>query len=45
MSNFTRIVKKQKNSENFMCVKFGIHFLGLQKELFFGVTTDDLLHL
>ena len=25
--------------------KFDIHFLRLQKEIFFGVTTDDLLHL
>ena len=28
---------------NFM--KFNIHFLGLPTEIFFGVTTDDLLHL
>ena len=26
-------------------MKFDIHFLGLPWEIFFGVTTDDLLHL
>ena len=26
-------------------VKFDIHFLGLPGEIFFSVTTDDLLHL
>ena len=26
-------------------VKFDFHFLGLPREIFFGVTTDDLLHL
>ena len=26
-------------------VKFDIHFLGLPREIYFGVTTDDLLHL
>ena len=26
-------------------VKFDIHFLGLPSEFFFGVTTDDSLHL
>ena len=26
-------------------VKFDIHFLGLRWEVFFGVTTDDLLHI
>ena len=36
--------------QNFKCVitilvKFDIHFLGLPREIFFGVTTDDLLHL
>ena len=36
--------------QNFKCVitilvKFDIHFLGLPWEIFFGVTTDDLLHL
>ena len=35
---------------NFTCivtflVKFDIYFLGLPREIFFGVTTDDLLHL
>ena len=35
---------------NFTCivtflVKFDIYFLGLPQEIFFGVTTDDLLHL
>ena len=25
--------------------KFYVYFLRLQKEIFFGVTTDDLLHL
>ena len=38
------------NFQNFKCVitilvKFDIHFLGLPWEIFFGVTTDDLLHL
>ena len=36
--------------QNFTCgitilVKFDIHVLGLPREIFFGVTTDDLLHL
>ena len=26
-------------------VKFGIHFSGSHKKFFFGVTTNDLLHL
>ena len=26
-------------------VKFGIYFLGLPREIYFGVTTVDLLHL
>ena len=26
-------------------VKFDIYFLGLSSEIFFGVTTDELLHL
>ena len=26
-------------------MKSDIHFLGFPKEIFFGVTTDDLLHL
>ena len=49
MSNFTRIViLKEKNLKisgvrcNF--VKIDIHFLGLPRGIFFGVTTDDLLH-
>ena len=38
------------NFQNFKCVitilvKFDIHFLGLPWEIFFGVTTDDLLYL
>ena len=38
------------NFQNFTCVItilviFEIHFLGLPCEFFFGVTTDDLLHL
>ena len=38
------------NLQNFTCgiiilVKFDIHFLGLPWEIFFGVTTDDLLYL
>ena len=35
--NFTRVIT--------IPVKFGIHFLGLPWEIFFGVTTDDLLAL
>ena len=35
--NFTCVIK--------ILVKFDIHFLGLPWEIFFGVTTDDLLHL
>ena len=50
MSNFTRYVITQvlkilKIScvKCYNSVKFDIHFLGLPWEIFFGVTTDDLL--
>ena len=44
MSNFTgKILKMSCARCNF--VKFDIHFLRLPCEIFFGVTTDDLLHL
>ena len=39
----TKILKISCVRCNF--VKFDIHFLRLQKKLFFGVTTDNLLHL
>ena len=47
---FHRIISYTWNLQNFICVltilvKFDIHFLGLPWEIFFGVTTDDLLHL
>ena len=50
MSNFTKLQLTQAILRNFTCiitilVKFDIHFLGLPKEIFFGVITDDLLHL
>ena len=52
MSNFTRYVIAQvlkilKIScvKCYNSVKFDIHFLGLPWEIFFGVTTDQLLHL
>ena len=51
MSNFTRYVIAQvlkilKIScvKCYNSVKFDIHFLGLPWEIFFGVTTDHLLH-
>ena len=38
-----------KFEEFYLCnpilVKFDIHFLGIPWEIFFGLTTDDLLHL
>ena len=41
---FTRIVKTQLNSENFMCkmsfCETDIYFLKLQGEIFFDVITD-----
>ena len=37
MSNFTEL--------HFIVVKFDVNFLGVPCEIFFGVTTDDLLHL
>ena len=47
---FHRITSYTWNFQNFSCVitilvKFDIHFLRLPREIFFGVTTDDLLHL
>ena len=47
---FHGIISYTWNFQNFTCVitilvKFDIHFLGLPWEIFFGVTTDDLLHL
>ena len=47
---FHRITSYTWNFQNFTCVitilvKFDIHFLWLPWEIFFGVTTDDLLHL
>ena len=47
---FHKITSYTWNFQNFTCVitilvKFDIHFLGLPWEIFFGVTTDDLLHL
>ena len=47
---FHRITSYTWNFQNFKCVitilvKFDIHFLGLPREIFFGVTTDDLSHL
>ena len=50
MSNFTEYKSYTWNFQNFNCVitilvKFEIHFFGLPWEIFFGVTTDDLLHL
>ena len=47
---FHKMTSYTLNFQNFTCVftilvKFDIHFLGLPWEIFFGVTTDDLLHL
>ena len=47
---FHKITSYTWNFQNFTCVftilvKFDIHFLRLTWEIFFGVTTDDLLHL
>ena len=47
---FHRITSYTWNFLNFTCVitilvKFGIHFLGLPWEIFFGVITDDWLYL
>ena len=45
---FHKITSYTWNFQNFSCVtilvKFDIHFLGLPWEIFFGVTTDDVLH-
>ena len=43
---FQKITYYTLNFQKFTCVftilvKFDIHFLGLPKEIFFGVTTDD----
>ena len=50
MSNFTEFKSYTWNFQNFNCVitilvKFDIHFLGIPWQIFFGVTTDDILHL
>ena len=47
---FHRITSHTWNFQNFNCVitilvKFDIHFFGIPWEIFFGITTDDLLHL
>ena len=47
---FHKITSYTWNFQNFTCVftilvKFDIHFLGLPWEIFFGVITDDQLHL
>ena len=47
---FHRTTSYTWNFQNFTCVitilaKFDIHFLWLPWEIFFAVTTDDLLHL
>ena len=47
---FHEITSYTWNFQNFKCVitilmKCDIHFLGLPWEIFFAVTTDDLLHL
>ena len=50
MSNFTRIVKTKVKLFKLSCVrchfvKFDFYFLGLSLEIFFGVITDNKLHL
>ena len=51
MSNFTKIITSYTlNFQNFCCVftilvKFDIYFLRIPWEIFFGVSTDDHLHL
>ena len=51
MSNFTKIITSYTlNFQNFSCVftilvKFDIYFLRIPWEIFFGVSTDDHLHL
>ena len=47
---FHKITSYTMNVHNFTCVftilvKFDIQFLGLPWEIFFGVITDDQLHL
>ena len=47
---FHKITSYTLNFQNFSCVftilvKFDIHFLGIPCEIFFGVITDDHLHL
>ena len=47
---FYKIISYLWNYLNFTCVitilvNFDLHFLGLPWEIFFGVITDDLLHL
>ena len=49
-AKFHRITPYTWNFQNFnsvitILVKFDIHFLGLPWDIFFGVTTDDLLRL
>ena len=50
MSNFTKLLLTHEIFRLLpgiitILVKFDIYFLGLPLEIFFGVTTDDLLHL
>ena len=50
MSNFTKLHLTHVIFRTFTCiitilVKFDIYFLELPEEIFFGVITDDLLHL
>ena len=47
---FIKITPYTLNLQNFnwvltILVKFAIHFLGLPRKIFFGVITDDKLHL
>ena len=47
---FHKVTPYTGNFQNFtyvitILVKFDIHFLGLPWEIFFAVTTEDLLHL
>ena len=47
---FHKVTSYTRNFQNFtyiitILVKFDIHFLGLPRKIFFGVTTDGLLHL
>ena len=49
-AKFHKITPYTLNFQNFTCVftilvKLDIHFLGLPQNIFFGVITDDKLHL